>query len=136
MSNFIVSEVAQHPNLWHVRSDVCHRPSSTVRDRSLLEWPSWLAGWVDPVAELFHFSTKTGLWGGGMSSISRLSIERTVWMVGLSLANSCTHNSPIWMHRIISTSIFELAILWSAKAKTLFSLHNFQAWNLAKPLCC
>ena len=39
-----------------------------------------------------------GLLGGGSNIVSLLSIEITAPIVGLSMASSCAHNSPICMH--------------------------------------
>ena len=63
------------------------------------------------------------------STISLLSMEITTDIIGLSLANSCTHNKPTCMHLNISISQYGSYIIGPIKAIMLFAFHNFHAWK-------
>ena len=65
--------------------------------------------------------------GGGRLIISLLSIETTTDTIGLSLANSWTHNSPTCMHLKISVSKQGSYIIGSINVTMLSAFHNFQA---------
>lgn len=69
-----------------------------------------------------------GCFGRGSSTISQRSIERTVHVSGLSVANSCTHNRPTFAYLTTSSSINPAShIAGSAKFAIFPSFHSFQA---------
>jgi len=65
--------------------------------------------------------------GGGSLTISLLSIETTVAIVGLSFAISCTQRSPICMHLKIWSRQSGLHISRSIKDIMFSSIHIFHA---------
>ena len=83
--------------------------------------------WPGSMFEGFCLSVNAGCFGVGKSRISLLSIEIIVDIVGLSLANSCTHSSPTCMHLNISIWKHGSHIVGSNKAIILSSFHNFHA---------
>ena len=52
--------------------------------------------------ELTCRKVKAGVFGGGRV-VSLANMKITSDMVGRSVAASCTHNSPMWMHRETSS---------------------------------
>ena len=83
----------------------------------------------DSVFMPLRISVNAGCFGGGRCAISLQIIPTTVEMDGLSLANSCTHNSPTCMHLNISSWKHASNILPSINVFMLSSFHNFHAWK-------
>ena len=68
---------------------------------------------------------KAGCFGEGIV-VSQLSMRRIANMVGRSVASSCTHMSPIWMHLKTSWGTNDSIIDESTISKALFSLQSSQ----------
>lgn len=95
---------------------------------------TWLAeqGLVedeDPTWEWVHRSVNPGCSGACRSTISLLSIDRTVDIFGLFMGNSCTHNNPMCKLLVISVPKSPLDILVSINSAALSSFHSFHAWK-------
>ena len=83
--------------------------------------------WEDLVSKAICLSINAGCFGWGRSTISLLSMEITTDTIGLSLANSCTHNRPTCMHLKISIWKHGSDMNGSIKATMLPAFHNFHA---------
>ena len=103
-----------------------YRPWTIVTVTLLTEHSVWQR-WDESVSDAICLSIKAGFIGRGGSTISLLSMETTLDTVGRSWANSCTHNSPTWMHLKISISKQGSYIIASINAIALFVFHNFHA---------
>lgn len=92
---------------------------------------SFTETWIleEPFLEGVGLVVNAGCLGLGKSSISRVSIDKTVETFGLSSAYSCTHNSPTCTHLWISFLSCSSIILESTNSTILFSFHNFHAWR-------
>ena len=110
-------------------NNTCHyRPWTIVTVTLLIEHFVWkhLEG---SLSNAINFSVNAGFVGGGRLPISLLSMETTTDTVGLSWANSCTHNNPTCMHLKISISKQGLYIMGFINAIALSAFHNFHAWK-------
>lgn len=86
----------------------------------------------DSADDTICLSTNAGCDGRGRLTISLLSIETTVAIIGLSVARFCKQRSPMCMHLSMSFTWFGLDISGSITDWMSFSFHNFQAWNQNK----
>ena len=70
-----------------------------------------------------------GCFGGTSWRVSFESIETTSNMVGLSIALSCTHKRPTWMHLNTSNGGHDsFSMVESTSSKPLPSFHTCHAW--------
>ena len=83
--------------------------------------------WFVEYSNAVCFSKNGGCFGGGRCAISLENIDRTVEMDGLSLADSCTHNSPTCMNLDISSWKHASAIDSSISSSMLCLHHSVQA---------
>ena len=112
--------------MWIIHAN--YRPWTIVTVTLLIEHFVWkhLEG---SLSNAINFSVNAGFVGGGRLPISLLSMETTTDTVGLSWANSCTHNNPTCMHLKISISKQGLYIMGFINAIALSAFHNFHAWK-------
>ena len=113
-------------NMIMSRTNVGYRPWTIVTVTLLIEQILCLP-LVDSESKAICLSVNAGCFGWGRSTISLLSIEITTDMVGLSFANSCTHNKPTCTHLKISNSKHGSDIIGSINATMLSAFHNFHA---------
>ena len=110
------------------RTHASYRPWTIETVTSLIE--NFLSPlWDNFLSKRIFLSVNADCFGRGRSRISLLSTEITTDTVGLSLANSCTHNRPTCMHLKISISKHGSYTIVSIKAIMLFAFHSFHAWK-------
>ena len=80
---------------------------------------------TDPKSLVGLMSTKAGCFGEGRV-VSQLSMRRIANIVGQSVASSCTHKSPIWMHLKTSWETNDSVIDESTISKALSTLQSSQ----------
>ena len=80
---------------------------------------------TDPKSLVGLLKIKAGGFGEGRV-VSQLSMRRIANMVGRSIASSCTHKSPIWMHLKTSWESNDSVIDESTISKALSFVHSSQ----------
>jgi len=89
---------------------------------SFKEQSSKLISWTS-----YYLQKNAGCFGAGRTMLSFVSMETTLDIVGRSVAWSCTHKRPTWMHLVTSSRKLDLSNLGSTSSRLLPSFHNCHA---------
>lgn len=106
-------------------------PTTIVTVKSFEDTVSWASIKWSPSTELL-IEVNVGCLGTGSVGVSFSSISTTDAIVGLYIAESCTHSIPTCMH--LNTWFWELEsrIFGSTRSIALPSFQRFHAWNNSK----